>query len=92
MSKYLRVTSVEVIQALPKKTKVTEGKVLYLKDGTKVYTKGTYVSKLLTMYKPKDTKRYPLEFTLCTYVNYSKVYPYNSKKRGWVNGHTEETA
>lgn len=29
-----------------------------------------------------SNKRVHLQFTLCTYVNDGKVYPYNSKKRG----------
>lgn len=74
VNKSVRITPLGVLEALPK----------VIKDN-----KGNKVSKLLTMYKPKDTKKYPMEHILHTYVYTGKQYPYNSKKRGW---NAEETA
>lgn len=75
-NKSVIITPVGVLEALPK---------------IKRDIKGNKISKLLTMYKPKDTKRYPMEHVLHTYVYVGKQYPYNSKKRGW-NVKSEEKA
>lgn len=67
-NKSVRITPLGVLEALPK----------VIKDN-----KGNKSNKLLTMYKPKDTKKYPMEHILHTYVYIGKQYPYNSTKRGW---------
>lgn len=72
--KSLRVTPLGVLEALPK---------------NKRDNLGNKYTKILTMYKPKDTKKYPMEYIVHTYEYIGKQYPYNSKKRGW---NVEESA
>lgn len=84
-NKSVRITPLGVLEALPKKYKIKEKKVVKDKQGNKEVIPAIFSTKLLTMYKPKDTKEYPMEHILHTYVYTGKQYPYNSKKRGWNN-------
>ena len=80
VNKSVRLTPVGVLEALPKDKK-------YLSRDNIISNR----PKLPTMFKPKDTKRYPLEYTMYTYVYSGKIYPYNSKKRGWVSEQVQES-